>query len=159
MKAQIPPIPLQGSVSISTADTQTSPNRGRSVATRDHQVIQTWAARHRAEPATGEATESGPATIDVNDGGVGVRFNFPGFGRFRPISWDEWLEHFDTHHLVFIYEEETADRAYDLWQNRGCEHGSDQQDWLEAERQLRGGAGLQGAGYSFVQQMPEQTRR
>ena len=159
MKARIPPIPAEGSVSVPSADIQTPPNSGRSVATRDRHVIQTWAARHGAQPATGEATTSGPATVDVNDGGVGVRFNFPGLGRFRPISWDEWFEHFDTHNLVFIYEEEIADRAYELWLNRGGEHGSAEQDWLDAERQLRGGSGSQGGRYSFVQQTAEQTRR
>jgi hypothetical protein len=125
-----------------------------SLATRDHEVIRTWAARHKAEPATGEATASGPATIDVNDGGVGIRFNFPGVGRFRPISWNEWFEHLDRHHLVFIYEEEAADRAHELWQNRGGEHGHDKEDWFEAERQLRAFAGPAGARYSFVEQLP-----
>ena len=151
MKVQMPPIPERGSVFIST-DSQTRPSSGRSVATRDHDVIRTWAARHKAEPATGEATASGPAAIAVNDGGAGVRFNFPGVGRFRPISWDEWFENFDRHHLIFIYEEEAADRAYDLWEHRGREHGHDQQDWFEAERQLQGGAGPHSARYWFVQQ-------
>jgi hypothetical protein len=27
-----------------------------------------------------------------------------------------------------------AETAYYLWQKRGCPHGSDQQDWLEAEK-------------------------
>jgi hypothetical protein len=81
----------------------------RTLATRDHAVIRRWADRRQAEPATGEATESGPATLQVNDGGAGVRFNFPGFARFRPISWDEWLENFDRHALTFVYEELMAD--------------------------------------------------
>lgn len=38
------------------------------VATREHALIREWAARHGAEPATGEATPSGPATINVKDG-------------------------------------------------------------------------------------------
>lgn len=29
-----------------------------------------------------------------------------------------------------------ADRAYDLFLKRGCEHGHDVADWLEAERQV-----------------------
>lgn len=74
------------------------------VSTRDHEVIRRWAARHGAEPATGEATDSGPATVNVNDGGAGVRFNFPGAATFRPISWDEWLANFDRHLCVFVYE-------------------------------------------------------
>jgi hypothetical protein len=77
------------------------------VATRNHDVIRRWAAKRRAEPATGEATPSGPATADVRDGGVGIRFNFPGFARLRPITWDEWFDHFDRHQLTFVYESET----------------------------------------------------
>ena len=58
------------------------------------------AARHSAEPATGEATLSGPGTITLNDGGAGVGFNFPGAARFRPIAWDEWFENFERHQLA-----------------------------------------------------------
>jgi hypothetical protein len=90
----------------------------------------------------------------VNDGGVGIRFNFPGVGRFRPISWEEWFEHFDRNDLVFVYEESIADRAYALWQGRGGEHGRDREDWFAAERQLRDPQGGSGARYSFVQQHP-----
>lgn len=108
----------------------------RAIATRDRDVIRQWADRHRAEPATGEATPSGPATIDVRDDGAGVRFNFPGAGRFRPITWDEWFANFARHHLTFVYEEEITDRAYAVWQTRGGGHGHDRDDWFEAERQM-----------------------
>jgi hypothetical protein len=74
------------------------------VATQDHDVIRRWAERRQAEPATGEATESGPSTLVVNDQGTGIRFNFPGVGRFRPIAWDEWFRNFDAYGLVFVYE-------------------------------------------------------
>ena len=75
------------------------------VATRDHDLIRRWANARQAEPATGEATASGPSTsMSVNDGGAGIRFNFPGAGRFRPISWDEWFENFDRHELAFVYD-------------------------------------------------------
>jgi hypothetical protein len=72
---------------------ETPPERPgvRTQATRDHEAIRRWATEHQAEPATGEATESGPAKVVVNDGGGGMRFNFPGFAPFRPIDWDEWL--------------------------------------------------------------------
>ncbi len=30
-----------------------------------------------------------------------------------------------------------ARRAYDLFLARGCEHGHDAQDWLQAEQELR----------------------
>ena len=107
------------------------------VATREHEVIRRWAARHQAEPETGEATSSGPATIHVNDGGAGIRFNFPGFARFRPITWDEWFSHFDECRLTFVYEADVADRAHGLWSERGRVDGGDKDDWFEAERQLR----------------------
>jgi hypothetical protein len=74
------------------------------VATEDRELIRQWAERHDAEPATGEATQSGPATIDVQDGGAGIRFNFPAAARFRPITWEEWFRHFTQHELMFIYE-------------------------------------------------------
>jgi hypothetical protein len=74
------------------------------VATRDHELIRRWAVRRQAEPATGERTASGDATVRLNDGGAGIRFNFPASGRFRPITWDEWFDHFETHELVFVYE-------------------------------------------------------
>ena len=80
----------------------------RALSTRDHDLICRWAERHKAEPATGEATSSGPATVRVNDGGAGIRFNFPALSRFRPITWDEWFENFETHELVFLYDRDTA---------------------------------------------------
>ena len=56
------------------------------------------------EPATGEDTYSGPATVDVQDGGVGIRFNFPAVGKFRSISWDEWFSNFRQFDLLFVYQ-------------------------------------------------------
>ncbi|HEX5109791.1 MAG TPA: hypothetical protein VFV95_15170 [Vicinamibacterales bacterium] len=81
------------------------------VATSDHELIRRWAGRRHAEPATGEATESGPATVSVNDHGAGVRFNFPGVSRFRPIEWDEWFRNFDAHALAFVYERDEPGRT------------------------------------------------
>jgi hypothetical protein len=110
------------------------------VATRDPQLIREWAARRDAEPATGQATRSGPAIINIQDGGAGIRFNFPGAARFRPISWEEWFEHFDAHHLVFVHpdepREQIASRAFQLWESRGAIEGHDLADWFEAEREL-----------------------
>ena len=77
---------------------------GSIVATDDPELIRRWAVQHSAEPATGERTESGPATVDVHDGDAGIRFNFPAAGRFRCISWDEWFENFKAHDLMFVYE-------------------------------------------------------
>lgn len=100
----------QKQVPTVTAETQRNDTVVGPVATRDRELIRRWAAGHQGEPATGEATSSGPATVDVNDGGTGIRFNFPGFGPFRPITWEEWFEHFDRHGLTFVYEE-SADNA------------------------------------------------
>ncbi|MGE3958389.1 MAG: DUF2934 domain-containing protein [Vicinamibacterales bacterium] len=113
--------------------------------TTNHTTIRQWAAAHGAEPATGQAIATGPAVRDVNDSGPGIRFNFPGFARFRPIGWDEWLDHFDQHQLAFVYEEEdreqVADRAHQLWRQRGSPLGDPDADWFEAERELRRLAG------------------
>jgi len=35
-------------------------------------------------------------------------------------------------------EEEVRARAYELFVQRGCQHGYDQDDWLQAEYELRG---------------------
>lgn len=75
-------------------------------STREPEVIRKWAALHEAEPATGEATSTGSrSSMKVDDGGSGLRFNFPGAGRFREISWDEWFEHFGRHDLVFVCDD------------------------------------------------------
>ena len=79
---------------------------GGVLATEDHELIREWAERRNAEPATGEATESGPATLDVQDGGAGIRFNFPAAARFRPITWDEWFQNFTQYELMFVYEDD-----------------------------------------------------
>ncbi|MGE0451171.1 MAG: DUF2934 domain-containing protein [Vicinamibacterales bacterium] len=112
----------------------------RTFTTSDPRAIRQWAERHNAGPATGEATSSGPRVRDVNDGGVGIRFNFPGFAPFRPISWEEWLDHFRTHELLLVYEEQderqVADRAQARWHARGEPEGDDWDDWFAAERDL-----------------------
>jgi hypothetical protein len=105
MEAKDELLQKQKHVPTVTAETQRNDTVVGPVATRDRELITSWAARHQAEPATGEATGSGPATVDVHDGGAGIRFNFPGFGRFRPITWDEWFQNFDRHGLSFVYEE------------------------------------------------------
>ena len=78
------------------------------VATLDPELIRRWAQRRGAEPATGEASGSGPATVDVRDGDAGIRFNFPAVGRYRSITWDEWFDHFSRHELIFVYERDDA---------------------------------------------------
>lgn len=88
------------------------------IVTRDHDRIRRWAARHEAQPATGEARMAGSAANNVRDQDVGIQFNFPGSGRFRPITWDEWFIKFDSQGLTFVYEREIHDRTYDLWDGR-----------------------------------------
>jgi hypothetical protein len=81
-------------------------------STRDPAVIRKWARLHQAEPATGEATTSGRASsMRVDDGGSGLRFNFPGASRFREISWDEWFEHFGRHDLLFVCDDPDGETA------------------------------------------------
>ena len=40
-----------------------------------------------------------------------------------------------------IPPEKIAQRAYEKWLKRGCSHGSDMQDWMEAEAELRAESG------------------
>ena len=89
---------------VDAADPERDPDV-RTRATRDRSLIQAWARKRDAEPATGQATASGPAmSQSVNDQDAGIRFNFPGHSRYRPISWDEWFDHFDRHDLTFLFE-------------------------------------------------------
>ena len=107
MKTEGQLLPEEGHVSNVRADMPFAPST-HVVFTRDHAVIQKWAEKRQAVPATGEATASGPATVDVNDGGAGVRFNFPGTGSYRPISWDEWFGNFDTHECAFVFDNDAT---------------------------------------------------
>lgn len=36
-----------------------------------------------------------------------------------------------------ITHDQIARRAHELWVKRGCKHGQDQENWFEAERQLK----------------------
>jgi hypothetical protein len=36
-----------------------------------------------------------------------------------------------------VTDSDVARRAYDLYLGRGCEHGHDVDDWMQAERELR----------------------
>jgi hypothetical protein len=105
MKKKRPPQPATSHITRGTREKVLE--AGASVwVTRDHALIRAWASEVDAEPATGEATASGPASaLKVADGGTGLRFNFPGVSPFRAISWDEWLDHFSSHDLTFVYDE------------------------------------------------------
>jgi len=100
----LPPPPASKHKVVSVTR-ETAPDASAEVlATRDHEVIRHWARSVGAEPATGEATASGPAsTLKVADGGTGLRFNFPGVSPFRTLPWAEWFEHFNSHDLTFVY--------------------------------------------------------
>ena len=39
-----------------------------------------------------------------------------------------------------VTEESIAHLAYAIWESRGCQGGSPEEDWLQAERQLRAAA-------------------
>ena len=43
---------------------------------------------------------------------------------------------------ALISETAVAERAHQLWQARGCPNGSDQEDWFQAEKELKQKAGL-----------------
>ena len=45
------------------------------------------------------------------------------------------------HADIFNDPDAIARRAYEIYQNRGGDHGADLDDWLEAERQLKPGPG------------------
>ena len=106
METKDPLLQKQAHVPLVTTENDAGAPAGP-VATRDHDVIRRWAAPRHAEPATGEATVSGPATATIDDGGAGIRFNFPGAGRLRPITWEEWFDNFDRHQLTFVYERQS----------------------------------------------------
>ena len=99
----------------------------RTRATRDRALIKEWARRRGAEPATGENTGSGHGpVIDVKDGDAGIRFNFPGFARFRPIAWTEWFDNFERHDLTFVFEiDEDGQPLLHRWRLRPTSELSD----------------------------------
>lgn len=101
------------------------------IFTRDHEMIRRWAEERRAQPATGEATGTGPATASVNDGGAGIRFNFPGTSLFRPITWDEWLSNFNEHDCAFVYDH---GESRPLSTRYRIVKASDWEEFLEADR-------------------------
>jgi hypothetical protein len=45
---------------------------------------------------------------------------------------------------VKVPQEKVAQRAYEKWVKRGMKHGSDVQDWLEAEAEVRSEMGRAG---------------
>jgi len=79
---------------------------GRSLVTRNHDVIRQWAEDRGASPATIEGTE--------HEGHLGVlRFDFPGGASekdgLKHVDWEEWFLTFDERGLNFIYQEHRMD--------------------------------------------------
>jgi len=77
---------------------------GRSLVTRNHDVIRRWADQRGAVPSTVPDSE--------HDGHLGVlRLDFPGYGGdgLEEVSWDEWFGTFDERGLNFIFQEHTSD--------------------------------------------------
>jgi hypothetical protein len=80
---------------------------GRSLVTRNHDVIRQWAEARGAIPATIADTE--------REGHLGVlRFDFPsgdspGNSRLEHVEWDEWFRTFDERGLNFIFQEHRMD--------------------------------------------------
>jgi hypothetical protein len=76
---------------------------GRSLVTRNHDVIRKWAEERGAAPATVPGTEHGDR--------IGVlRFIFTGgdqdgSDRLQEVSWEEWFKTFDERNLVMIFQE------------------------------------------------------
>jgi hypothetical protein len=60
---------------------------------------------------------------------------------------------------VKIPTEKIAMRAYEKWVKRGRTHGSDLQDWVEAENELRAELAKTGSHSTFGTQHAAQTRR
>jgi hypothetical protein len=111
MLTDITLVPPPAHIVLLTADNESRHPEIAVAATRDHDLIRRWADRRHAVPATGEKTDSGQASVRVTDGDAGIRFNFPGAGRFRPIAWDEWFANFETHELIFVFERDRAGHA------------------------------------------------
>ena len=43
---------------------------------------------------------------------------------------------------VHVTESDIARRAFEIYCERGCQHGHDLNDWLQAERELRGAVNI-----------------
>ncbi len=52
----------------------------------------------------------------------------------KQSPYDDKKQKHRGHH--FVPEEEIALRAYQIWQELGCTHGHDHEDWLQSEVEL-----------------------
>jgi hypothetical protein len=74
--------------------------------TRDHKVIQNWAASRGGHPATVKGTPhkgeaAGLLRIDFDDGEEDEAL--------ERIDWKSFFRKFDSENLAFLYQERTAD--------------------------------------------------
>jgi len=82
------------------------------------------APARRAEPAPAPAAKSPPAALAPKTNGQASHSPGP--------SLDPVMQPAE----VGALQEKIARLAYDKWCERGCPHGSDMQDWLDAEKEL-----------------------
>ncbi len=76
---------------------------GKTLVTKDHDVIKRWAEERGAIPATVSGTWHGDRP------GV-LRFKFSGPNQgLEVISWEQWFGTFDERNLNFIYQEHKRD--------------------------------------------------
>jgi hypothetical protein len=73
---------------------------GKSLATRNHDVIMQWADERGGRPATVEGTEKGDRL-----GSLRIVFDESVSDRLREVDWEDWFRTFDERNLVFIYQE------------------------------------------------------
>jgi hypothetical protein len=98
----------QTSRSVEHSQTIESPGEqqerpGRSLVTRDHEVIRQWAEKRGARPATVKGTEHGDL-LGVLTFDFGERDE-----NLREVGWDEWFKTFDARGLNFLYQETRRD--------------------------------------------------
>lgn len=72
---------------------------GQTLATRNPEVIRSWAEARGGVPATIMTASPDRPTV--------LRFDFPGFskGKLQQIEWDAWLDTFKDRNLVFVFQE------------------------------------------------------
>lgn len=84
------------------SDTNEKPERkGRSLITRNHDVIKKWAEERDARPATVPGTGPGK-----NLGVLRFKFGDSGSDRLEEVSWEEFFKTFDDRDLAFVYQEQ-----------------------------------------------------
>ncbi|MBE0011073.1 hypothetical protein DXT87_14960 [Arthrobacter sp. AET 35A] len=68
--------------------------------TVDHREIMHWAAQSQAQPAMKDLPEAA-----APENSLTLLFaDTIGEESSRPVTWGEWFEYFDHHHLVFLHD-------------------------------------------------------